>query len=313
MDVDQDRDSWLAWRREGVGGSDAAAVCGMDPRKGPMAVWLEKTGVVGGDEETPAQRRGRRFEPVILQMFTEETGLQVVRRQEMVVHPGRPWQRATLDGRAVDPQWPSVRAVPLEVKSVHWCMAEDWKDGVPAYYLVQVQHQLAVSGDPAAAVAALIGLDDLRTFVVARDEAVIAEITAIEERFWGLVQAGTPPVVDGTEGTGEALDRAYLRPMRETVELPASALEVVQRRREAAADIKAAKERQELAENELKLMLQDAEVGTVGDRPVVRWTHVVQHRPDLEALRKRFPRTMARYVKESSYRRFSFPRLEVEP
>ena len=79
--------------------------------------------------------------------------------------------------------------------------------------------------------------------------------------------------------------------------------------RAAAADSeKAAKALKEQAENEIKLLLGDAAIGTIDDRVVVRWTHIVQHRPDLDALRQRFPRTMARYVRESSHRRFYFPK-----
>jgi len=39
-----DRDEWLSFRKQGIGGSDASAVCGLSRRKSPMAVWLDKTG-----------------------------------------------------------------------------------------------------------------------------------------------------------------------------------------------------------------------------------------------------------------------------
>jgi predicted phage-related endonuclease len=98
--------------------------------------------------------------------------------------------------------------------------------------------------------------------------------------------------------------------MRETVELKPEALEIRRRRDAAAADTKAAKQRQEQAENELKLLLGDAEVGTIDERPIVRWSRVTQHRLDVDRLRQRRPRTVAQYMKETSFRRFSFPRLE---
>jgi len=42
--LDMPREQWLELRRQGIGGSDAAAILGMNPWKSPMDVWLEKTG-----------------------------------------------------------------------------------------------------------------------------------------------------------------------------------------------------------------------------------------------------------------------------
>ncbi len=38
------REEWLATRKQGIGGSDAAAAVGLNPYKSQLELWLEKTG-----------------------------------------------------------------------------------------------------------------------------------------------------------------------------------------------------------------------------------------------------------------------------
>ena len=48
----ENRKNWLSVRAQGIGGSDAGAIMGLNKYKGPMAVYLEKTGQVE-PEDTP--------------------------------------------------------------------------------------------------------------------------------------------------------------------------------------------------------------------------------------------------------------------
>ena len=38
-----DRQEWLKLRKEGIGGSDAGAICGLNPYASPMSVYQDKT------------------------------------------------------------------------------------------------------------------------------------------------------------------------------------------------------------------------------------------------------------------------------
>ena len=53
------RAEWLELRRRGIGGSDAAAVCGLDPWRSPFEVWLDKTGLFVDETAGEAVRWGR--------------------------------------------------------------------------------------------------------------------------------------------------------------------------------------------------------------------------------------------------------------
>ena len=56
----RDRDAWLAERQTGLGGSDAAAVLGVDPFKTKHELWLEKTGQIPAEDlwQKPDIQRG---------------------------------------------------------------------------------------------------------------------------------------------------------------------------------------------------------------------------------------------------------------
>ena len=72
------REEWLRYRKRGIGGSDAAAVCGLNPYSSPLQVYLDKTsGENGYDNE--AMRQGRDLEEYVARRFTEETGRKVRR------------------------------------------------------------------------------------------------------------------------------------------------------------------------------------------------------------------------------------------
>ncbi len=68
-------------RRTGLGASDAAAACGIDPYKTTLRLYLEKTGELPPDEETDALRIGKIFEPGILEFFSWKTGKPIIDTQ----------------------------------------------------------------------------------------------------------------------------------------------------------------------------------------------------------------------------------------
>jgi len=43
-------EEWLEWRKKGIGGSDASAVCGVSRYRSPIELWLEKTGQLPDSE-----------------------------------------------------------------------------------------------------------------------------------------------------------------------------------------------------------------------------------------------------------------------
>src|SRR6202521_3194462 len=253
------RAAWLEWRRGGVAASDAAGIAGISPWSSPISVWLDKVGLGGDVIPSEAMRWGLLLEPVIIDEFQGRTGLHVRSRQVPAIHSDHDWMRATLDGVVADTLDPSVMALAVyEGKTAgDWGRAA-WDAGVPEHYQLQVQHQMAITGLPAAWVVALLGGQKLVSFLVERDQDSIDVLMDIEDTFWRrYVLTHTPPPVDGNERTTEAIRDAFSEPSAEVIELPAVALDLVRQIHAATADEKAAQERAEASRNTIRLLLGD--------------------------------------------------------
>lgn len=97
----------------------------------------------------------------------------------------------------------------LECKTAGEFGARLWRDGVPEYVQIQVQHQLAVTGKSAAHVAVLLCGQALEVFRIERDDALIGRLVELEAAFWRYVETDTPPPPDGSESADRALRHLY--------------------------------------------------------------------------------------------------------
>ncbi|BEH22880.1 putative phage-related protein [Burkholderia pseudomallei] len=208
---DLSRDDWLAVRRTGIGGSDAAAAVGLNPYMSALELWLEKTGRADGlprpspDDTTSPTYWGTLLEPIVAASYTKQTGNRVRRINAVLRHPTIRWMLANLDREIVGV--PDVQI--LECKTAGEFGARLWRDGVPEYVQIQVQHQLAVTGNAAAHVAVLLCGQALEVHRIERDDALIARLIELEGVFWRYVEADTPPPADGSESADRALRCLY--------------------------------------------------------------------------------------------------------
>src|SRR5689334_10559418 len=97
IDPNIDRPEWLAWRREGIGASDAATVADLNPFNTRPALYLDKIGLLDDGELTEPQFWGLRHERTIAEVFEERTGLIVRDAQLCVFDREYPHRRCTLD------------------------------------------------------------------------------------------------------------------------------------------------------------------------------------------------------------------------
>lgn len=59
-----ERTEWLHLRKTGLGGSDAGAVCGLNPYSSPLQVFYDKTSEEVQDKDSESMRQGRDLEGV---------------------------------------------------------------------------------------------------------------------------------------------------------------------------------------------------------------------------------------------------------
>lgn len=200
-------------RKGFIGGSDIAAILGISPWKTAYELWEEKTTdwqEPSSEERDKVLRRGKKLEPMVIEMLQEEHDVWVTERNQIHTDPEHSFLRAEIDFEyVIDPDGPTYNG---DVKTVHPRAAGDWgaegTDEFPAYYGAQFQFGLMVTGRTHTKVGALIGADDLRVYDVDRDEEIIAYIRKAAVDFWfNHVIAGVPPGIKSSEDASKVLSR----------------------------------------------------------------------------------------------------------
>ncbi|GAA5001362.1 YqaJ viral recombinase family protein [Acinetobacter puyangensis] len=207
------RQDWLKVRQQGIGSSDAAAACGLNPHQSMLELWMLKTGRMPSPVQQPTENSysplywGQQLEPLIARYYQHKTGHKVRKVNAVLQHanPDKSFMLANLDYAVVG----SDDVQLLECKSIGEWGVKHWKEGVPLYVLIQVQHQLAVTGKQAAHICALFCGHEAKIFKVQRNEIVIQRLIASERIFWDCVERDIPPSVDASESAAKALQLLY--------------------------------------------------------------------------------------------------------
>lgn len=244
----EDNDGWLEQRKHGIGGSDVAAIMGLSPWRTPAEVWLEKTGRAEPQDlsDRPHVQRGVDLEAFVGEQFKKRHGGMRVRRVNAVCQSiERPWAQASLDYECAELSGDISRDWGvLEIKTSR--NDADWADGIPVYYMTQVQHYLSVTGRSYAWVAVQFDSDwlwEYREYRIERDEEDIAAIDAAVDTFWhDYVEKDVMPVLVGTSGEAKGLTDLYAHPSSESVtDTDAETLQLVSDYQDAADREKKAK------------------------------------------------------------------------
>lgn len=295
-------EEWLEYRKRGIGGSDAAVVCGISRYKTPVELWMEKTGQLPPQEAGEAAYWGTQLEGLVRAEFTKRTGIEVTRVNQMLQSETHPFMLANLDGVCTHPDYGLCG---FEAKTASAYKAGEWEGAIPDEYQLQIQHYMAVTGYAGFYIAVLIGGNTFRWRFVERDEELISLLTELEADFWAHVEQELPPPLDGSDASTKFLaDRFPGSAPHSRIALPDAAAGLIRQYDAACERLKAITEQKQEAENLLKEMLGDSETGTAGDR-IVTWKSVVQERLDSRTLKAEHPMLYQKYVNKTSYRRFS--------
>lgn len=204
-----DHAGWLKARTNGIGGSDASAVVGLNPYKSNVELYEEKTGrrLQEDISDKPYVQYGTRAEEHIRALFALDYPEYMVEHHENRILRSKdfPFMQASLDGELTDRQ--GRRGV-LEIKTTSILQSsqrEKWHDRIPDNYYIQVLHYLLVTGWDFAVLRAHLntvwGTDrrtSVRHYFIEREEVEddLRYLKAEEIKFWRFVEAGKkPPLV----------------------------------------------------------------------------------------------------------------------
>ncbi len=293
---------WLEERKKGIGGSDASVVCGINRYKSPVQLWMEKTDQIHSDEAGEPAYWGTLLEGLVREEFSKRTGMEVRRVNQLLQSEEYPFMLANLDGVCESAEH---GACIFEAKTASAYKAGEWEDSIPAEYMLQIQHYMSVTGYAGAYVAVLIGGNTFRWKFIERDEELIAMLVQLEADFWRHVQDLTPPPLDGSDASAKFLSERFPNSVpKSEIQLPETAGELLSQYDDACKQLELFTEQKQKAENLLKEMMGDHEIGTVGSG-VVTWKSVTQERLDSKTLKAEHPALYQKYANKTSYRRFS--------
>lgn len=201
-------EEWLAERQKSIGGSDAAAIVGLNCYVTPYIVWADKTGRLPPKEDNEAMRQGRDLEQYVSERFTEATGKRVRRHTNIIRNPAYPFAHANIDRSVVGEN------AGLECKTTSIMNLKKFRNGeYPENYYVQCAHYLAVTGWKRWYLAVLVLNQGFYWYTIERDEDEIAALMAAEKEFWDkYVALDAPPPADGLKPTSDALQEMYNLP-----------------------------------------------------------------------------------------------------
>lgn len=283
-DAEKDHDKWLRTRDMGIGGSDAAVIMGLNPYKSPYQLWMEKTGQAAPPDLSgnPYIYWGTKNEANIADWFQEETGKKV-RKLGTLQNRTYPFMLANVDRQVLGEN------AGLEIKTAGVRHYKEWKgDEIPDAYYCQCLHYMAVTGSDYWYIAVLLGGNESMWKRIDRNEEDVQTLISHEREFWSLVQTNTAPPVDGTESCAKALADRY-HGEDKTIVLPDDAAQIIDDLRGDKEILEQLKAQITLRENQLKDMLGEAEIGTVGDYRVTWKTTNPRETCSLSKLKKAAP------------------------
>lgn len=205
--TDMDREMWLRKRRGSIGGSDAAAVLGLDSYKSPYALWCEKTGRVTPEDisDREAVRLGLDLEHYVARRWMEQTGRKVRRDNHIIYNSQYPFAHANIDRSVVG------ESAGLECKTTSSfdVLAACREGKYPERWYTQMLHYMMVTGAEKWYLGVLVLGRGFYAFEVERREDEIEALAKAEEAFWKHVTDNEAPPLDGSDATRDAVRRLY--------------------------------------------------------------------------------------------------------
>jgi len=295
-------EEWLEWRKQGLGGSDIATICGLNKYKSPIELWMEKTGQIESKPAGEAAYWGNVMEPIVRNEFSLRTNLNVRLVHSILKHPIHTFMLANLDGEVDDPV---CGKCVFEAKTASVYKLNEWEDSIPEGYMLQIQHYMYVTGYKRTFIAVLIGGNQFKYKTIERDDELIDMIIKLETNFWDYVISNTTPPMDGSEASSELLNRLYPEGKNKLkIVLPLEANDLITQFELGKQKEKEASEMKDEAANKLKAILGANELGCINNRNVT-WKSLITERFDSKKLRSDIPDIYNKYLSKSSSRRFT--------
>ena len=294
-----EHEKWLLYRKQGIGGSDAGAVCGLNPYRRAIQVYYDKTSDEVEVIDNEAMRQGRELEEYVARRFCEASGKKVRRANAMFYDENHPFMLADVDRMVVGEN------AGLECKTASPYAEGNWQEGkIPLSYQLQCHHYMSVCNADAWYLAVLIYGRDFKYYKIERDEEIIRNLIHMEKNFWNEhVLKRVIPDPDGSKVADAAIAERFKK--TESVAIPLNGFdEKLKRRQELLSLLDKMETEKRQIDQELKLYLGDAEIAE-NTSYRVSWKPVTRSSLDEKRLKEEEPEIYDKYLRVTSSRRFT--------
>lgn len=265
---------WLETRKLGIGGSDAAAVCGLGEFKSAFECYLDKIGDHPDGLSIPENEPmfwGKVLEDPVAAVTAKRTGCVHVKATHMYQHRDIDWMLVSPDGIVLDPRRPDPGL--YEGKTCSGWMAERWGDSEgdsPATYaLFQAVHGMVVLDLKWADIAVLIAGQDYRRYRIERDDEFVEMLIAYEADFWDRVLRKDPPDPSGSPIDKDLLQRMFEAVNHKEILVGEEMVELAGQYDQFRKIEKTAEKEKDRVGNMMRLLMGDAEIAVDVNKHVV--------------------------------------------
>lgn len=304
---------WLAERRKTIGGSEIGAILGLNTFSSAYDVWMEKTGRKPPFEGNLQTDMGTYLEDFVAQEFSRRSGLAVKRTNYIYRNTDYPVLHASPDRLIVG------RDAGLECKTTSAFNTSKFHgEEFPSQYYAQAVQYMAVTEKEEWFIAVLVGNHAFHIYHLTRipsatkpewceaslfvEQAEIDALNAAAEAFHDCVMKDTPPAIDGSDATLDALNAQY--PGGGTAKVDLWGRDgLIEQWFALTEQEKQLKEQKQQIRNVLCADLGDNEEGKCGSHKVT-WKTTNRTSFDSKACLKDHPE-MAVYAKQTASRTFT--------
>ena len=202
------REEWLQERKKGIGGSDAAAIVGMNPYKTNVQLWKEKTGMVEAEDisEKPFVKYGTLAEEHLRAIFALDYPIYEVEHEEnsIIKHPKYDFLFASLDGKLRNKETGELGILEIKTSNILTSQhKEKWDNRIPQNYYIQILHYMLVTGRTFAILKAQLRYElpnneiyhQTKHYYIKKEDVEddINYLLGEEIKFWEYVQSKKEP------------------------------------------------------------------------------------------------------------------------
>lgn len=336
--TNEQRAAWLEGRRTGIGGSDVAAVLGLNPWKTPLDVWNDKLGLSEDKGMSEPAYWGTVLEDTVAREFQQRTGMKVQKVTHQFVDPECDWMIANIDraiinreiAKKVRPlldveeieryanitgvERPINTDIAFEAKTANAFTADLWgpsqeleikqnnlrtEHEIPLYYETQIQWYCGILRLRGMYLAVLIGGSDFRMYWIDARPDVFQVIKEKCSAFWNnYVLTKTPPEPINIEDVLKLYGRSNGKAIEAQGDLAINYGEYAR----LNGEIKELKKQQDALKTKIAISMKDNEILTLDGKKVLTYKTQTSKRFDSDSFREDHLDDYYDYLKESSTR-----------